>query len=163
LANSDKTKYYWSYLLALGQIPNPFGTHREFEMFIKTQLIEVSGTLDPELPDGYLSLILPVLKSNGWSDSKIKDFAKWVFQEYANNNPSQNVGATVTSGSQGEYGGQSYSTTSTPKTGNNLLNQAITIGQEVVTTPWNVFADTTNNVLSFLGLGSGNELPTFKF
>jgi hypothetical protein len=76
--NSAYTKFLWAQNLALGRIPNPFAKNKLLETALLLSEIELNGTLDPELPDGYLSIVLPILKIWGWNQSKINDFAKWV-------------------------------------------------------------------------------------
>jgi hypothetical protein len=66
-----------SYLMALGKYPVPKARTEDMIADIQLALMEVSNftTLDPELPDDYLSLLLPVLKKTGFSDEKVRSVA----------------------------------------------------------------------------------------
>lgn len=74
---SFKRLFLMSYLMALGKYPVPKARTEDMIADIQLALMEVSNftTLDPELPDDYLSLLLPVLKKTGFSDEKVRSVA----------------------------------------------------------------------------------------
>jgi hypothetical protein len=163
MANSPYIKYMWAYLLALGQIPNPYGTAKDFETTIKALFVDISGTLDPELPDGYLSLVLPVLKAHQWSDKKIAEFVKSMLSlELSISNPSTAIntqGALLapTNSSSGDVL-PAYVPTNSSKSSTGLSDVVNTSADVLsllfpgVGTMVGIGATGANAVLNFLGL-----------
>lgn len=78
MANDNFRKFLWVYCMALGILPSPFESTAVLQSKIKTALIGVNQTLDPEMPDGYLSIVLPILRLAGWDYQKMQAFVAQV-------------------------------------------------------------------------------------
>jgi hypothetical protein len=64
--------YLQAVCLAWGMIPHPTASIQNMQSSLKTRLVQF-GSMDPELPDDLLTLIIPALKTRGKSDAYIKE------------------------------------------------------------------------------------------
>lgn len=57
--------YYICLLLAFNRVPKPGATVTQLKNAVLLAMVEISGSLDPEVPDSFIGVLLPWMKVHG--------------------------------------------------------------------------------------------------